>query len=228
MARLEIYNWERDSFPAEREISIPYPERIFLPRIIAKKFNLPDIGVECDLNNSGGKAYTSTYRLYIRLPKAGHWCCLGTIYHEVAHILNYEKFKGRGHRGTFKKALIKVYCEARQFIDKARAEAQTMVDRMNVEVEKKIESQKKHEDRASKLKAIRQTPAYKIEQLKKKIKKLETKSKRIKTAISKAQRSLAKRMWHQAKKATAPVREEPTLDAPGGFKYPGQLPDSMG
>jgi hypothetical protein len=206
MAFLLAYAKEHRQFPEEQKIDIPYPERKFLPHIIAKRFGITNIGVELNMRKpNSGRAQSHILRTFIRLPKPSLPCCLGVIYHEIAHIVNDRKFHNHpnyhgGHLGTFRTALIKVYCEAKQFIGQARAEAQAMVAEERAELDKASQAYQKKIQQKKAIKAMRKTPEYKMQKLRERIKRLESRAKRISTLLSSARRSLAAYNRNLAKK----------------------------
>lgn len=215
MAYLHAYKWEHDTFPEEQKIEIPFPERKFLPNIIAKKFNIQNMSVVFNMRRANsGRAFTGTWHPHIRLPKSSLPCCVGVIYHEIAHVLNDKDFKNAknyhsGHLGSFKTALIKVYAEARQFLPVARAQAVQEALTWQQSVHKKALQMATAIQRIHDLKAMRKTPEYKVDQLRKRIRKLETRAKRINTLLRSAKRSLASRERHLARRRTKEITEQP-------------------
>jgi len=210
MAHLLVYRWEHDKFPKEQKINIPYPERKFLPHILAKKFNLHNISVAFVFRKANkGDATSSTWSARIRLPKLDVPCSLGVIYHELAHVLNTQKFKDDkdyhpGHKGSFKRALIKVYIDSdRLYITDARAEAEQAIATWRAEREAKEIKAQKILDRKAKLKEMRRTLEYRVDQTRKRVKSLEMRVKRLQTALKKAKHVLLVREGHLARRRQA-------------------------
>ena len=206
MANLKAYAWEHNHYSDEQKIDIPYPERKFLPHIIAKNFNIHNLTLAFNMRKpNSGLAHTGSWHPHIQLPKPSLPCSLGVIYHEIAHVVNDRHFKSaknyhKGHLGSFRTALIKVYAEARHFRADARSQAVCEVLAWRQERENQALKANRALEQKAKLKAMRKTPEYKIAQLKKRIKKLETRAKRINTLLKSAKRSLASRERHLAKR----------------------------
>lgn len=187
MAWLMAYEWERNKFSDERNIEILPQYRIPITKAILKHYGLNS---QVALTTKGGGL--ASYRWnQISLGRPGYPCCLGTIYHEVAHMMNKSEHDERGHTGTFKKCLIKVYIEMKyelpRILERINREMETERAKSIKVVEKVIAVAEKKAD----AKAYRKTRAYKIEKRVRQIAKLEKKLKTISTRLKSAKRSLA-------------------------------------
>jgi len=201
MARLKVYQWEWDKFPEEQKTLIRSELRVPLAKALARKFGIRHLNVYQNRRNGGGRAWGGSS---IQLPFSHDNCPLGIIYHEIAHLVNFnifqyaEKNAGRpwknGHEFTFKRAVIKVYVESRQMhIEKAMAEAEAEVIATKAKMHKDFERGRKKFERQEQAKARRQSPEHKIEQARLRIKRLESRIKRFQTLLKSARRSLGAR-----------------------------------
>jgi hypothetical protein len=201
MAYLKVYSWEHNLYPEEQRTLIRAELRVPLAKALARRFGIRHLNVYQRNRNGGGKAWGGSS---IQLPFPHVDCSLGIIYHEIAHLVNFnifqytEKNAGRpwknGHEFTFKRAVIKVYVESRQmYIEKAMAEAEAEVVATNAKMHKDFERGRKKFERQEQAKARRQSPEHKIEQARLRIKRLESRIKRFQTLLKSARRSLGAR-----------------------------------
>lgn len=184
MAQLKAYEWERSKFPTERLINIRYEYREKLTLKLCQYFNLHNVRLELT-SHGGGRAWGS-HR--IRLPNRNYKCPLGTVYHEIAHLLN-SRNGGNGHTGTFKHYLIKVYVEGRSQLKKIFNEIRNEDTQSKIQYSKELQKEIRVNERKRLLSEFRKTKDYKLKNLEERIKRLESRKKRIETLLKSANRS---------------------------------------
>jgi hypothetical protein len=108
MARLKIYDWEQETFKDLYSIYLLPKYRAAIIDRLARFFGIQVRWVTFD-SQSWGHAYARVAG--IKLPKRPF--SVGLAIHELAHLHNYQVHGNRGHRGTFKKSLIKLGVESR-------------------------------------------------------------------------------------------------------------------
>lgn len=186
MAAEKCYAWERDKFPWHRRVWIKPQYRSLLTQKLARAFGIR--GVSVTLNTRGwGWAHGSSW---IELPGPRYSCSLGTICHEIAHLLNYQRHGGRGHTGTFKKVVTKVYVETRvmRMLPPIFAEIRKELAERQAKAEREVLVQVRREKRVLEAKELRKTPGWRLEHARQRIKRLETRIKRLTTMKKKAER----------------------------------------
>lgn len=186
MARLKAYDWEREKWPTERKINILPEYRIPLTKALCKYFGINYVDVTLH-SRSGATAYPQSSR--INLQNQSRDCSLGTIYHEVSHLLNYKN-GGHGHTGTFKHYLIKVYVEGKSQLKRIFSEIKAERARVQDEYAKQAERTDNRNKAILRQKEFRKTDEFKIKNLQDRIKHLESRKKRIETILKKANRQL--------------------------------------
>lgn len=191
MRMLKAYFDERAKYPRERKIMIRPEYRILLVEKLCKRFTIENVRVDLKLRRPlSGRAWPSEYRPVIALPAPRHNVSLGTVYHEIAHLFNYAKWKGTGHTGTFWEALHSVYAFSKPELPRIFQEIRAELANRKIETSKALARIQKQAERKQVTKELKKTSAYKIEHLQKRIKKLESRKKRIETLLKSARRSL--------------------------------------
>lgn len=203
MAWLKAYEWEREKYPAERDIDIPADERVRLTNAIAKHMNVELNSVHLKRRNGGGLYIAGGY---IWLPIPSKPCSVATIYHEIAHALHEQRYRGNGHTGKFKNCIDLVYHFTRpKLADLRRAvrndinfaalalEGSVMMAQSKAQNEARRRAER--EQRAAQHRAeralVRKQPEFKLLQIEQRIKRLQSRLKRTATLIKSANRSAA-------------------------------------
>jgi predicted SprT family Zn-dependent metalloprotease len=193
MALLKAYEWEREKFPQEREIWIPAEERIPLTQAIARHLGLPLGPVELRRRGGGGQYHHHNRGIWLAIPSKS--LPLGTIYHELAHLLHHVRFNGSGHTGKFKNCLRLVYFNTRPKIDALRQMVKNDIAFKELAQQGAAMVRAEREQRAAQQRAertaIRKQPEFKLQQIENRIKRLQSRAKRIATLIKSANRSAA-------------------------------------
>lgn len=200
MAHLKVYEWERQTFPWAQRIEIIPKLREPVARLIARQQGIFLRGVQLT-KLGGGHAWFNE----IALPRPDYRCSLGIIMHEIAHCVDGQKYGGNGHRATFKRALIKVYCETKQDAKHLLRNAKLQADERDREAKANLERLWAQSKRRADAAAYRKTREYKMDRLRERIKKLDTRMKRLATIRKSAERSL--RAYERATKTRAVISQ---------------------
>lgn len=192
MAWLMAYGREhaKPEFAYAQKLMIVPSLRRFVAHEIARKVGVKLNGVQLTKrrSNSGWASYTWNT---IALPIESKALNLGVIVHEVAHLLNHQKFGGSGHTGTFWKSLISVYIDTKIDLKgillraKAKADEEAAGHRADA-----FRAMARAQARVA-VKAKKSSRAYKMDALRKRIAKNESRIKRLSTLVKSAKRSLA-------------------------------------
>lgn len=186
MARLKVYQWEWTKFPIQQKTYIKPEYRIQLTQKLCKYFGIEDIEVNLCKRNGGGTAY-GHYK--INLPIRNKKCSIGLIYHEIAHAVNSKNDGMRGHTGTFKRNLIKVYIESKHQLKHIFAEIKKEQQLDQENYLKILMKEAKRSEQKTRIKEYKKSAEYRIDHLEKRIKRLESRKKRIETLLKSANRS---------------------------------------
>lgn len=194
---LAIYRWEWKEFAWAWGIEVKPQYRVPLTIRLAKHYGLTLLGRVRLVTRGRGFEHSGVGFLgkqsAIDLPAWGYPCKLGLILHEIAHAYDHQKLDGRGHTGTFKRALIKVQVETRtmRVLPRMFAEIRAELAEQEARSRRRVELEARSAERRLAGKAFRKTRAHKMDQLRKRIKRLESKAKRTDTLLKSARRSLA-------------------------------------
>ncbi len=198
MTWLKAYAWEHERFPWHQRVRIKPELAPLLVAGLARQFKVT-AWAQNTLRRDGGHAYTSG-----KIEFCSRGVSLGVVFHEMAHVVNRQLYGGTGHTGTFRRALLKVYCETnrqevkRLLLDVLSAHGQSL-KRQRAESERAMrQAQRRAAD-----KAFRKTREYKMQVLRERIKRLTSRQKRIATLLASAQRSL--RAYERSVKAVQEV-----------------------
>lgn len=189
MARLKAYAWEKEKWPTEAKINIQQEYRERLTLKLCKYFEISNVHVALVTRGGGTANYTSRR---IRLPNWSHQCPLSLILHEISHLLDYMRNQHRGHTGTFRTTLIKVYVEYKAVIKKIFEEIRAEDNQQREEREKEVLRAERKEESVLKQQKFRKSDEFKIKILQTRIKKLTSRKKRIETIMKKATRQLTR------------------------------------
>lgn len=205
------YAWEREKFPWHRGVSIRLKYRSLLTQKLARAFGIRGLTVTLN-RRSWAFAHGSSW---IELPGEGHRCSLGMICHEIAHLVNFQDHGGRGHTGTFKKTVIKVYVETRvmRLLPPIFAEIRKELAEKRLKSEREAAAITRREQRVLDARSLRKTPGWRLQHALDRVRRLETRIKRLTTMKKKAERqartlerSMAKRV-SQSSGSDTPVPE---------------------
>lgn len=186
MSADKCYAWEHDQFPWHWRVKVRPEFRVLLTKRLAARFGLPSVNVTLT-SRTWAWAHGCSW---IELPCASHSCSLGMICHEIAHLVNYRFYKGRGHTGTFKRALIKVMVEARTMgmIPAAMAEVRQELSLAAKKASQAASREARQAQRLREAKELRQSPAWRLQHAQERAKRLRTRIKRLQTLLKKAER----------------------------------------
>lgn len=196
--QLKVYRREKDQWPWHQKVNIKPAFRRKLAVELARRFEIPLMGrVYLDKRGDAGHVHKVNSFLgggEIHLPSPAHSCRLSVIFHEVAHLLDYKKYGGWGHRATFWTALCTVY----SFVDRAtlRDMLRRIVEQNRLEAALSKSLAERHMRRAQRKaeeKVYRQGPEYRLKTAQDRVKRLRTRAKRIATLLKSAERSLRAR-----------------------------------
>lgn len=191
MARLKAYAWENahPSFQWARRIRIVPALRRHVAFAVARAVGVKLLRV--GLTKRGpcsGEAWLSE----INLSAPQYRLDLATIIHEVAHLVDHQKLGGgRGHTGTFKTALIKVYSEIGVNRKEVLRAAQAELMRLRWLSHKLMRKTVAQAQRQAEAAAYRKTRAFKMDRLRQRLARLDSRLKRLTTIRKSAARSLA-------------------------------------
>lgn len=186
MSYLQIYTWEHETFPWFQRIKIRPEYRHIIARKIAHHFKIICRYVELN-TRGGGLAHGTT----IQLPNVNKSCSLGLIIHELAHLYDYQVNENSGHQKTFKKVLIKLYCELnRELVKQICDHARETVIQEKLHLQKEAEKQMCLAQKKREQITFRRSRYYKIQMLQKRVKRLERRFKGIQTRLKTATRAL--------------------------------------
>jgi hypothetical protein len=194
MSADKTYEWEQKKFPWHFRVLIKPEHRWFVATELAKRFGIKDLRVQLD-HRGGGLAYVMERR--IRLPSSKYRCSLGLMLHEIAHVYDWTRYEGNGHRASFKKAMIKLCVEVRVMrmlppiyarIREDRAQMLGRIMAQNDRSQRAMLTAQRAVDRAKALKVQKKTPEYRLERARARAKALRTRIKRLQTALKKAER----------------------------------------
>jgi len=114
MAWLKAYEWERETYPAFREVQVARQDAQKYFNRLARHFKVstPLVNLHSKKRNGGNLVY---WWGQVNIPST---TTLGTIVHEFSHHLSYQTYvrKGRGHGKRFKSCLKKSYTFAKRWI----------------------------------------------------------------------------------------------------------------
>lgn len=211
MAAHKTYEWEHRQFPWHWKVRIKPQFAAILTDKLARRFG---VATRVELTNRSWGRYHHGIHL-ITLPSSG--CSLGMICHEIAHAVNDRLYRGKGHTGTFKRALIKVMVEAKPMLPAVFRELRATMASLAKDQQRLIDRAIRAEQQKKRAKEMKKTPAYRIEQRRRQVKKLETRIKRLQTALKRARRSLGALERHSLRAGKNPPSAPPgrSTESPG-------------
>jgi len=122
MAWLKIYQWERIEFMEFDRVNLDRHQQGVILRKLVRHFKTTPVELAQSYKRGGGGSYHHRkpphYPSRIKCHKT---TTLGLICHEFAHHLDRERYGGRGHRKSFKKALKRVYRWAKRWLPEKEA-----------------------------------------------------------------------------------------------------------
>ena len=188
MAWIKAYDWEHKTWPWHQKVRIGTDLQAAVARGVAGLFGIRDLEVRF-----GGRSISRAYGTRsIRLAGGRDGTVpLGVILHEVAHLVNARLYGGDGHRGTFRKALIKVYCESQAGLSRVLRSAKAAADSERAAGERVAARAARDAQRRADRKAERGTTEHRADLAAKRVVRLERRIKRLTTMLKSARRSLA-------------------------------------
>lgn len=214
MGAWKTYAWEKDTFRWHWRVRVKPEFRVLLTQAMAERFGIKGVSVRLT-DRTWAHASVGFLHDLITLPNARNDCKLGMICHEVAHLVNWRLYKGRGHTGTFKRALIKVMIEAKPMLPSLFAHVRSVLHSRALETERQAQRADREAQRLRATRDLRKTTTYRIGLRRAQIKRLETRIKRLQTATKRARRSLAALERAEARRVSESVpgdthRSEPS------------------
>jgi hypothetical protein len=196
MGAWKTYAWEKDQFRWHWRVEVKPEFRVLLTQAMAARFGIKSVNVRLT-DRTWAHATVGFFADLITLPNHKNQCRLGMVCHEVAHLVNHRLYKGRGHTGTFKRALIKVMVEVKPMLPGLFGEVKRALHARAQESERQSQRAARQAQRLQEVKKTRQSPAWRLQRAQERAKRLRTKIKRLNTMLKKAERqerALARRV----------------------------------
>jgi len=124
MARLKVYEWEAQTWPAFRQVKLNRSEAEMVLRRLIRHFNTPHVRLKGGEWYGGGTYFRHGMVdpvIRVKLSNVN----LATVCHEFAHHLNNHLYparaKTRAHGKTFKRCLKRVYTWSKRYVPSSTA-----------------------------------------------------------------------------------------------------------
>ena len=131
MAWLKAYGWEKETYPAFRDVKLcSYNQRKIVKKL-ARHFKLPPHPVIRLVNSTRFDSQRGLYYSRSSTIKLGETTTLATVCHEFAHHMDAIHRSGKtDHSKAFKRELKKVYTFAKRYLPQVDEEAEQRADLM--------------------------------------------------------------------------------------------------
>lgn len=118
MARLKVYEWEKERWPEFERVVIDKERRAVILRELAGRFNIPAPGIRQSYRPGTADGYGGRYSFRTATIRVGVRPRLSTLVHEFAHHLHccQDGRPVRWHGKDFKRYLALCYAAGRTYL----------------------------------------------------------------------------------------------------------------